>query len=322
MALPRAVQEAADAADAEMARMGLDPTGLPLVDPDTGLPIAAPVAPQAPVEPVVPATPPVAPTDVNWEHKYLTLKGMFDAEVPRLHAQNKDLTAQVNTIVGELAVLRSRPAPTPEAPVQLITDQDRESFGPDLVALIERGVKQHTQPLQAELERVNAENAQLKANIGNVAQTQASSQNDTFFEKLTVLVPELQVLNTDPAFMAWLSEIDPMYGLPRKAALDNAAGKFDVARCARIFDAYKLFLNPVGVVVPPVPNPAAELARQITPRKTANSTPPDPAAQKISWTDASIAQFYADCRRGALTTEQQAHYEADLQSAVAEGRVR
>jgi hypothetical protein len=309
MGLPRAVQEAAEAADAIVVQMTGEPNEEPIVEPQDP-PV---VEPKTEPQPVVPAT---EPKSVDWEHKYSTLKGMFDAEVPRLHSQNRELRDTLATMQTQIAQLQA-PKEPPKAPAQLITDQDRESFGPDLVNLIERGVKQATGPLEAELGRLRARNAQLESNVGNVAQQTAQTAEEAFYEKLERAVPGLAETNTDPAFLAWLAEVDPIYGIPRKMALDNAADQRDVARTAAIFNAF-------NATKAPVQQPTSkrnELANQVAPARTRQSAPPE-AKQTFVWTAQSIDAFYADLRRGLIPTDEAARLEADLQAAVAEGRVR
>lgn len=314
MPLPRAVQEQADAADALMA--GFENPNAPAVDPETGLPVAAPevadVADAAPAPPpaAAPAPAPQEPAAEEWKHKYFTLKGMFDAEVPRLNTQVKTLSAQVQELAN-----RPAPAAAPAVPAQLITDQDRESFGADLVGLIERGTQQAVAPLQAQLDAALAENAQLKQQVGQVSQSQAQNAEQVFFGKLGAQIQELEKKNGDAGFLAWLNEVDPIYGLPRKVALDNAVSVKDVVRTANIFNSY-FTAKPVPPA--PAPNP---LAKQVTPARTRASAEPV-APQTIAWTHQLIEQFYAMQRQGAIPTDEAARLEADLQAAVAEGRVR
>lgn len=323
MPLPRAVQEQADAADALMAQFSQ--TGSPAVDPETGEPIAPPpAAPQTPPpnpEPAVPQQPAPAvqePVEPKWEQKYHTLKGMFDAEVPRLNEAVRQLSGQVNALVAENQQLKTAaPAPAPAPQTPLVTDQDKESFGADLVNLIERATTQATAPLLAKITRLEGENGQLKSQVGNVSQQVGANSHETFVTRLQQRVQDVGQLNVAPGFLTWLQEVDPIYGLPRQAALDNAAKSFDVERTARIFEAYKATLTP-----PPanVNNPQAELNRQVTPPRTRTSAPPQ-TEQKLVWTPQSIEAFYNDLRRGLIPTERAVALEADLNAAVAEGRV-
>jgi len=311
MGLPKSVQEAADAADAFMAQVnGAAPNlGEPAPTPQPQDPA---VTPQPEPQP---ATPPVAePRPVDWEHKYSTLKGMFDAEVPRLYTQNRELREQMDTLRRDV---EAKPHTPPPEPQRLITDQDRENFGPDLVNMMERAAREVTAPLNAELQKLRDENAQLKSQVGTAQQTAAQTAESQFYAALRQAVPTVEAVNVDPGFMAWLQQVDPIYGIPRKMALDNAADRKDVARTAAIFNAYIATITPPQVAG----KPAKELERQVTPARTRSSAAPE-GKQPMLWTEASINRFYADCRRGAISTDEAVRLEADLNAAIAEGRVR
>ena len=97
MSLPRAVQQQVEEADALVAQM----SGAQPVDPDTGEPIV-PANPQPDPEPQPqpisqePEPKPAVP-DETWEQRYHSLKGKFDAEVPRLYAQVREMNDQINS---------------------------------------------------------------------------------------------------------------------------------------------------------------------------------------------------------------------------------
>jgi len=55
-----------------------------------------PVAPQPEVKPEKPVEPEVP--EETWQQKYKTLKGMYDAEVPRLHSDIRDLKSQMDKL--------------------------------------------------------------------------------------------------------------------------------------------------------------------------------------------------------------------------------
>jgi hypothetical protein len=327
MPLPSAVQAQADAADAYMAQLAQ--TGNPAVDPETGEPIQqgtpAPQPPLTPAPQPAPTPVPQEPTEPKWEQKYHTLKGMFDAEVPRLNDAVRQLMASNQQLMAEVGTLKqAAPAPAPAAPTPIVTDQDKESFGADLVGLIERATSQAVAQVKAELggeiQRLKQENGQLKSQVGTVSQQAAANTHETFVDRLGRSVQNMAAINVDPGFLAWLQEIDPIYGLPRQAALDNAVKNLDAERAAKIFNAY------VGTLTPPTPPvnntpPANDLNRQVTPPRSRN-TPTPPQEQKRMWSQASITQFFQDVRRGAYTAEEAAQLEADIYVAANEGRVQ
>ncbi|MEM5400857.1 hypothetical protein [Paraburkholderia unamae] len=272
-------------------------------------------APAAPAPEPTPAPQPSEPKPVDWEHKYSTLKGMYDADVPRLHAQNRELKEQLSALEAKVATLS---APKPEPAPKLVTDQDRESFGPDLVALMERAAKEATAPLLQEIAALKSSNAQLQSQVGSTAQQSTQTLHNQFVSKLEQLVPEVHQMNTDEGFIAWLREVDPVYGIPRQMALNKANQDKDAGRCAAIFNAYKATKAPAADATRNAKN---ELARQVTPARTRAASEPV-AQQPIIWTQESITHFYEQARRGAIPADEVARLEADLHAATVEGRVR
>ena len=93
-----------------------------------------PPAPEPPVDP--PPAPPAAAED--WQHKFQTLQGKYNAEVPQMRNQITALTQQIENL--KAAPPATPPAaPAPEPPrAKLITDEDTETYGDDLIDLMRR----------------------------------------------------------------------------------------------------------------------------------------------------------------------------------------
>jgi hypothetical protein len=329
MALPKAVQKAVDEADALVAHIsgdkteeGQQPNPPPETEPQNSQSDPEPPAEnyEQPVSQEIQAEKP-AVSEETWERKYLTLKGMYDAEVPRLHADMREMKAQMQQLVAEKATAEAKLASQPEEPVSsLITEQDKEAFGPDLIDLINRAVKSETKSFERREAQLLNEIEQLRGQLGSVSERQVVSDKDRFLMGLSQQVPDWELLNVNAGFLNWLQEVDPVYGLPKQTALTNAYEALDVARVAAIFNAYK------QLVVPPAkpankPNP--ELQRQVAPTRSRSSTPTatDMQNQRI-FTQQEIEQFYNDWRRGYFEDEEAVRMEKEINAAVAQGRVR
>ena len=66
----------------------------------------------------------------SWEHKYKTLQGMYNSDVPRLNAQNRDLNTRISSLENLLSNIDNNsetPTETPAAP--LLTDKEAEEYG-------------------------------------------------------------------------------------------------------------------------------------------------------------------------------------------------
>lgn len=319
MSLPRAVQQQVEEADALVAQMN----GTQPVNPDTGEPIVN-TEPQPANEPepqnISPEPEPKpAVSEETWEQKYHTLKGKFDAEVPRLYAQVRELNTQVTQLTSDLAVAKAQPAqPVPASTPSLITEQDKEAFGADLIDLIERATEAKlagSRQLEAQL---TAEIAELKGKLGNVTERQVVSDKDRYESALTTAVPDWQALNVDQGFLNWLAEVDPVYGVPRQYALNNAYEALDATRTATIFNQYK------KSVTPPAPSTSRpNLNSQVAPTRSRTSPAPSNAnLDKRVYTQQDIDAFYAEWRRGMIDEAEAVQIEKDIHAATVEGRIR
>jgi hypothetical protein len=328
MALPKKIQQQVEAADELVAQLSGDETGdqqgnpevPPEVPPETSNNNEQPPDPP-PVEPeskTVSQEPPAVP-ESKWENKYHTLKGMYDAEVPRLHADLREMKAQMQQLLADKAEAEAKLAAKPEPQKSLITEQDKEAFGPDLIDLIERATESKVSTFrEREVELVN-EIKQLKSQLGNVSERQVVSDKDRFLMGLSQQVPTWEQLNTDPGFLEWLQQVDPVYGLPRQAALTNAYEVFDVNRVAAIFRAYIELTAPKQTQA----TPKQDLQRQVAPTRSRASTPPAADVQNSKiYTQGEIEQFYNEWRRGYIENDEAVRMEKEIIAAISQGRVR
>lgn len=318
MSLPRAVQQQVEEADAFIAQMN----GTQPVNPETGEPIVTDPqpAPEPQKQDVSPEPEPKpAVSEETWEQKYHTLKGKFDAEVPRLYAQVREMNSQIGQLTTDLATAKATQAqPVPASTPSLITEQDKEAFGSDLIDLIERATEAKlagSRQLEAQL---TAEIAELKGKLGNVADRQVVSDTDRYESALTTTVPDWQALNVDQGFLNWLAEVDPVYGTPRQYALNGAYEAKDAARTAAIFNQYKKSVAP-----PAQSNNRADLQRQVAPTRSRTSpAPTNPNVDKRIYNQQDIDAFYTEWRRGLIDEAEAVQIEKDIHAATVEGRIR
>lgn len=316
MALPKAVQKQVDDADAFVAQINgqtdnteTDPNLIQDTAPDPE-PQPQPVSQEPEPKPVIP--------EETWERKYLTLKGMYDAEVPRLHAQMRELNGQVQTLIAENATAKAQqPAAQTATAKTLITEQDKEAFGSDLLDLIDRASEQKVAEFRSHNAQLVDEIRELKGKLGNVSERQVVSDKDQFLAKLSAQVPNWETLNTDQGFLNWLAEVDPVYGLPRQVALTNAYESLDASRTAVIFNQYQ------GKVAPTQQKPSQQLQSQVAPTRSRSSpAPATSAGDKPIYTQDQIANFYNEWIKGHLDSAEAERIEKDINAAYSEGRIR
>ena len=322
MALPRAIQAQIEQANALLeaankppeAPAPAEPAQVAATAPD---PDPAPAAPEPQATPEPQAQPQPQP-DV-WEHKYKTLQGLFNREVPTLQTKVKDLEGQLQEAVARLneaAKAQAKPA-EPDKPTA--DPKDVENFGSDLVEMVQR-VSQHVLGRAANVFETKAAAleqrlAQLEQALKGTTQTVAVTAEQAFFDRLTKLVPDWETINANQAFLAWLAEIDPILGQPRQVALDAAQQTLNADRAAAVFKTF-------AATLPAAPKPN-NLDKQVSPKGSASAAPPAPA-QPVIYTQQQVVDFYNAKRRGEFRGREKeaAQYEAEINLAISEGRVR
>ena len=137
--LPRAVQAQLEQADAILAGGSrTDDQPAQPAEPVAQEP-ATQVEPQAQETAPAPQPPtPAQPPSVDYEHKFKTLQGIFNAEVPKLQQQNKELSARLQDALERMEKLAQQ-SKAPETQQQPTLDpKDVENFGQDLVDMVQR----------------------------------------------------------------------------------------------------------------------------------------------------------------------------------------
>lgn len=323
-ALPRSIQASLDAADQIQSAIvgvpGAEPTP-PANEPNAETdppPQPQVVEERAEPEPAPPASSKRTDDAALWEQRYRVLEGKYNAEVPRMAAEIRELKGAI-----ELQLARAnRPEPSaePVKPKALVTQQDIEAFGGDLVDLIGRKAQEVAAEREAALlKRIEDLNSQL-ATFG---QKQEMSDQDRYLMNLGAEVPNFRQINDDPRWHQWLLVQDPLTGARRQDYLNVASNARDVARTAAIFRAFMAEVTPAASTNKGQQDVQQELQRQVAPARSAASTAPSqPAAASKIWTSKEITKFYDDVRRGFISPKDAERIESELNAAMAEGRIR
>ena len=318
MALPKSIQAQVEQAEATLAAYAAPVEAQPAA-PEPVVVMASPPVEQAPAPVPQPAPAQTTPSEDTWEHKFRSLQGLFNQQVPMLQGQVKDLTKRLEQAIGTLEQAKAAPKPQEQA-TQTVDPKDVENFGADLVDMVNRIAERR---FGSVAQQVEAKFGELQKMLGTVeqrlegtTQTVAVTAEQAFFDKLAKQVPEWEQINANPAFLAWLADSDPVYGVPRQRALDSAREQLDIGRIVSVFRAF----SPATTGAPVVRNP---VDRQVSPKAGA-STPAPTAPTASMFTQKQIADFYNDVARGKFRgreAEAQA-IEQSVNSAIAEGRVR
>lgn len=297
MPLPRSVEAAAARAE-ELQKKVYQPEGQQQQDPN-----AAPVETTAPkAEPTQAETPAPEskPAEPDYKHKFETLTGKYNAEVPRLAAQLREAVQEIARLRAEVEVAKTKPLES------LLKPEEIQEFGEPLIDVTRRVAQEVTRGHKAELDEVKRELERRRVEDTKTAEIR-------FFESLASAVPDWSVLNDDERFHAWLREADPFAGRTRQALLEDAEAARDASRVATFFKAFKDSTSHQAATA------KTKLEEQIAPPQ--GSPTNAPPAKRI-WTRREIGQFYADWRGGKVPSDRAVAIEAEIQFATLEGRVR
>jgi hypothetical protein len=305
--LPKQVQAQLD--EAERIQRELQPTVQAEPEP----------APEVEVEPVVTEPPPqpapalVEPAqDANyWQNRFKTLEGMYRAETSTLKSQVQQLSSQFDQ------VRQQQPQAPKEQP--LVTSQDDDKFGSDLIDVMRRVFRDETRAFEKRMQAAESflqKFAPQMERVGRVEAEVAQTREERFWGELNQAVPEWEKVNADPRFHTWLSEYDPVAGRTRQDSLNEGQTKLDSRRVVALF---KLFKDGPGKAPEPK-NKQPELTRQVAPSRT--STVAVPPSQDRAYTGADYAYWLDPRRMNDTDVARVVAMKAELERAYSEGRIK
>lgn len=223
--------------------------------------------------PVVPE-PETKTVEEDHKHKYDVLLGKYNAEVPRLHQQVRQLTEENTVLKDQITELRATPTPTatpdqddegnPVYRSPHVTDEMRATDNYKYL-LGEYGQTYAERHLETS---ILAARSTIKPVEERVETVTASTAEEQFNIELSSICPAWQGLktgvNVDPEFLAWLQGKIPGSRNTFHAELVDAYQTADAGRMAEIINLY-LEQKPKPTSVNPKPSIPSEL---IVPSKT------------------------------------------------------
>jgi hypothetical protein len=306
-ALPRQVQRqldeatAAEAALQEAVRNGpqlvTDPSQLVASEN-----IALSVVTQEPTAQV-----PQPPSE-DWQQKYKSLQGMFAQKTGELQSQVRSYESQMTNLQKQIDTLIQARAQESTEKKATVDPKDIENFGADMIEMVQRYAEQVYAAMDG---RIKA----LEQVVQGVNTRTEATLEQQFYAALNGLVPDWETINRDDEWLQWLAETDPVYGMPRQAALDSGRQGLDVQRVANVFKAFKSY-RPV--------RQQESLANQVAPNTvSAPVQMPTAPAQKPILASKFIEKFYSDQAKGKYVGREAEmnRIEGEINLAAAEGRI-
>jgi len=333
MALPKKVREQVEAAESAYKEVygkkdegGDEQVNEPEETPKAENSEAQPEQQQEPVK--------EQPKDdaATWEQRYRVLQGKYDAEVPRLHRQVRQLNEKIEELQAVIEAFEQRqqePEPEPQqSSERLLNESDIEDYGEDLIDVIKRAAKEELLP---ELRRLEEENARLKQQLSGVSSVVVETAREKLERTLDTEVPNWRELNEDSEFLDWLDQIDEFSGVRR---LDLLRRAYEANDAPRVVAFFKGFIKEHAALNGAHDNqqnsaqqsPKVAMETLVAPGKPKGGDSAQGSTQTDGrvWTQSEIAAFYRDVQRGKFNgreSEKQA-IEREIVEAVRTGRIR
>jgi len=246
-----------------------------------------------------------------FRNKYLTLQGKYDAEVPALHQELKELKDNIFGKIDELS--KANDVKEEETSLDAATDSFREEYGDDLVNYIDEYFKSKIEPTikQSTADAVKP----VEEKVQSVEDSQISVAKDEFATYLNDNVKgDWQKAAEDPKFVKFLEQEDPSGLYTYGDLLSEYNNNWDHKKMAKVFNIF------YGEEKAPKQTSKPQKDAMVAPsRQTDNSAPT--GEDKIIWTEESMQQFYKDDRARKIPQEESAKMWNDLMLAATEGRI-
>lgn len=260
----------------------------------------------------------------SWEQKYKTLQGMYNADVPRLNAKNREVSARVSQLEQLLSTMQQ--STKPEEPVStdpLITDADMKEYG-DSIDVMRRAAREEVNTANGRIAQLEKTIQQLQGFVPQVQQVQAQQQassEQAFWSGLSNEVPNWQDINDNADFQSWLLSIDPLTGISRQTYLEDAQKNLDTRRVASFFAAWEKEFGTPETARENRSNSNSQLEKQVAPGRGRSGKPASQESKNYS--PADIQKFFEDVRKGKFKgrEEERGRMERDIFSAQREGRI-
>jgi len=192
--------------------------------------------PPAPEPAPQPAQPPAQQgSDADWQHRYNSLKGRYEAQERTIHGLNQRI-ADLEALLARSTATPPAQQRTPENTFQkLITPEDEETYGKDFISVAQRAAEEKLSP---EIQFLKKQVDDLSRTLSGVAQTTEVVQKRTVYSYLDENIPNWRSINKDPKFVAWTNLPDPFSGAIRIELLRDAFNKGDGPRVLRFFQGF------------------------------------------------------------------------------------
>lgn len=235
--------------------------------------------------------------------RYRSLQGMIrkrDEQINQLHELLSGMQqAKETTPQGEQAQAQA-----------LLTNEDSQNFGEDMVDMARRAARQEMQAVQQQLD-------EIRQQIKGVSQTTEQFTEQSFEQQLDSLTEsKWRHLDSDPLFIEWLGA-----SRYRQAIFQQAVNQRDAPTVADTFNEYvREQTRQTEEQDAPKRERREQLRKQVAPGKSrSTSTSNQGEGEQKKWTRSEIASVYANSKQ--YSKEEFDRLDREIAAAQKEGRV-
>jgi len=248
----------------------------------------------------------------KFKSRYLSLQGKYNAEVPRLQSELRDLKTSV---FEKLSTIAENPAQTRKEETQEndVIARLKEEYGDDFIDSVKALAEQIAD------EKIKASLTPVQEKMTSVEDTQIKVAQEKFKEYLdTTVKGEWRTAwdGKDPKFLEFLTQSDPSglytYGDLVQLYVEN----WESEKLSNVLNKY---YESKPVKKEKIPNPDREA--MVAPSRQNAHVAPDVTDKEI-WTKDSIKEFQRLDRQGKFSPEESLNKWNDLLAAANEGRIR
>lgn len=265
---------------------------------------------QQQAEDVAPPAPKPVQDDV-WEQKFNVLRGKYEAEVPRLHSQIRELTEQLQSAVSRLDSMATKPEPVADP----VAEADEEKFGSDLIEAVRRAA-------QAEVAKATKDiDKKVDAAVKPVAEKQVQDANARFWNAVDSGAPDFDQVNADPRWFQFLDTRIVGTQMTHRDAANAAVAKHDATALLELVNTWKQSVAPAPSPQVPGNTPSREdLNRQVAPTTRRDAAAPQPQGRVWTGAEYEAAQDPRNLHR--MPKDEYEKLVAESELALQEGRVK
>jgi hypothetical protein len=237
-------------------------------------------------------TQPAVSQPEDWEKRFKNFKATTDVTIHGLRQENMYYREEMQKQQDQIQDLAKKFAEQQSTvdPFKDLSEEERELIGEETLEILRKSqatiIQKEVAPIKEEL----AKERDLR-NKQNERQLERDKQEvyQRFLTKLADLVPHYGAIDTNPQFIKWMEQPDPVSGYPRANIFKNAQAAGDVQRVADFFLEYEKLTTPKD-----------KLADKVNPTKTGG--PPQTRKPKENKkpviTQKFAMKFYDDVAKG------------------------